>query len=129
MFSNTLPFQVQNKDYEKVINCLSTHIPKIFDESLPPENEIVFMKTKGKHIFNLPSLNIVSSAGKTSQESTTSSYTNNNSFTNANSEPLRKSPSSSKHIPCEQDMTRCYSLMFIRLLLKTKNKKVKSNYL
>ena len=33
---------------------MSIHIPKIFDESLSPENEIVFMKSKGKLIFNLP---------------------------------------------------------------------------
>jgi hypothetical protein len=46
--------KAQHKDYEKVINCLSTHIPKIFDESLPPEEEIIFMNSKGKLIYNLP---------------------------------------------------------------------------
>jgi hypothetical protein len=45
---------IQQRDYVRVINCLSAHIPKIFDESLSPENEIVFQKSKGKLVFNLP---------------------------------------------------------------------------
>ena len=80
---------VQHKDYEKVINCLSVHIPKIFDESLPPENEIVFMKSKGKLILNLPK-NTISSNGQIDD--------NNHSNDVSNGEILRKSVSSnSKH--------------------------------
>ncbi len=47
---------IQESDYERVIRCLSNHIPKIYDESLPQENEIVFMRSKGKSIFNLKSI-------------------------------------------------------------------------
>lgn len=48
---------IQDKDYDAVISCLSHHIPKIFDESLNLENELVFMRKKGKNFFankNLP---------------------------------------------------------------------------
>ena len=41
-----------------MISCLSHHIPKIYDESLSPENEIVFMKKKGKNYFANKSLPI-----------------------------------------------------------------------
>lgn len=44
---------IQEDDYEAVIECLSTHIPKIYDESLDPENEIVFAKLNGKNHYNL----------------------------------------------------------------------------
>lgn len=46
---------IQEQDYETVIDCLSNHIPKIYDESLSSENEVVFIKTNGKYIYNLRS--------------------------------------------------------------------------
>lgn len=52
---------IQEKDYDAVVSCLSAHIPKIFDESLT-ENEMVFMRAKGKSYFlnkNLPILNSI----------------------------------------------------------------------
>lgn len=42
---------IQDKDYDSVISCLSHHIPKIFDESLNLENELVYMRKKGKNFF------------------------------------------------------------------------------
>lgn len=52
---------IQEKDYEIVIRCLSNHIPKIYDESLTSENEIVFMRSKGKSVFNLSSNRLATS--------------------------------------------------------------------
>ncbi|CAF0709028.1 unnamed protein product [Brachionus calyciflorus] len=44
---------IQEDDYEAVIECLSIHIPKIYDESLDLENEIVFSKFNGKMHYNI----------------------------------------------------------------------------
>lgn len=49
---SNLYLKIQEEDYEAVIDCLSNHIPKIYDESLSSENEIVFMKSNGKYIYN-----------------------------------------------------------------------------
>lgn len=44
--------KVQDKDYDKVVNCLSKHIPKIYDESLPPESELIYVRTKSSRQTN-----------------------------------------------------------------------------
>jgi hypothetical protein len=49
--------KIQEKDYDLVISCLSAHIPKIYDESLSLDDEIVYVRKKGKSYFsnkNLP---------------------------------------------------------------------------
>lgn len=43
---------IQEKDYDDVVFCLSDHIPKIYDESLSSENQLVFHKKNGKKIFS-----------------------------------------------------------------------------
>ena len=72
---------VQEKDYETVIGCLSNHIPKIYDESLDPDHEVVFMRQKG-HVVK-SSVKTASSANSASKVS--SNYCNkytNESFYN-----------------------------------------------
>lgn len=44
-------FKIKEEDYETVIECLSAHIPKIYDESQEPE--IVFTKQNGKAHYNI----------------------------------------------------------------------------
>ena len=54
---NLVFFKIQEKDYDLVISCLSAHIPKIYDESLSLDDEIVYVRKKGKSYFsnkNLP---------------------------------------------------------------------------
>jgi hypothetical protein len=43
IYNNISRFNVQDKDYETVIGYLFNHIPKIYDESLDPDHEIVIM--------------------------------------------------------------------------------------
>ena len=71
-FSN---FQIQEKDYKTVINCLSNHIPKIFDESFEVEDEIVFMRSKGKTFYNDKVFEMLSMYNELTSNSSTTNTT------------------------------------------------------
>lgn len=43
---------IQEKDYDGVICYLSDHIPKIYDETLSSENQLVFQRVNGKKTFS-----------------------------------------------------------------------------
>ena len=38
----------QENEYDQVVNCLSNYIPKIYDESLNGDNQLIFTRNKGK---------------------------------------------------------------------------------
>jgi hypothetical protein len=66
-----------------VIGCLSNHIPKIYDESLDPDHEIVFMRHKGavvKSIVNFSSIQQTSSSSSASSSSPMSTSSSSDSF-------------------------------------------------
>jgi hypothetical protein len=76
---------IQEKDYDTVIKCLMNYIPKIYDESLPQENEVVYMRSTkgGKTILNLKSSSTSSSSS--SNSSNYSHYTQKHSSTSSES--------------------------------------------
>lgn len=42
----------QEKDYETVIKCLSSHMSKIYDESLGQDNELIFTRKDDRHLWS-----------------------------------------------------------------------------
>lgn len=44
--------KIQEKDYDDVIECLSNHIPRIFDQSFDSDKSLVFQNKKGQKIFS-----------------------------------------------------------------------------
>ena len=55
---------IQDKDYETVIKCLSNHIPKIYDEALGSENELIFDKYDSTTKFHFKSSTLTHATGE-----------------------------------------------------------------